>query len=139
MAGGNNLHIVRELFAAWNAHDVEAFLKRLDQKTVWESDAFPAPFSGHEGARQFFKLYLTAFPDLRLDIEQLLAADSYVIVRWRCTGTHLGPLAAISPTGRKVALHGCSVIELKASKGGHARVYFDNATLLRQIGVLPTP
>src|SRR5262244_1702188 len=60
MAGQDNLHIVRESFAAWNAHDVEAFVKRLDTKTIWESDTFPAPFVGHEGARQFFKLYLTA-------------------------------------------------------------------------------
>jgi hypothetical protein len=44
--------------------------KRLDTKTTWESDVFPAPFSGHEGARQFFKVYLTAFPDLHLDIQQ---------------------------------------------------------------------
>ena len=56
MAGQENLQIVREIFAAWNAHDIEAFAKRLDQKTTWESDVFPAPFSGHEGARQFFKL-----------------------------------------------------------------------------------
>src|SRR2546428_6594401 len=60
MAGQESLQIVREIFAAWNAHDIEAFVKRLDQKTTWESDAFPAPFSGHEGARQFFKLYVGA-------------------------------------------------------------------------------
>jgi hypothetical protein len=33
MAGQDTLHIVRELFAAWNAHDAEAFVKRLDAKT----------------------------------------------------------------------------------------------------------
>jgi steroid delta-isomerase-like uncharacterized protein len=137
MAEQENLQIVREIFAAWNAHDVEAFVKRLDQKTTWESDAFPAPFSGHDGARQFFKVYLTAFPDLHLDVEQILPTDSYVVVRWRFTGTHLGLLADVLPTRRKVSLHGCSVIEVKAAKGAHAWVYFDNAHLLRQIGVLP--
>jgi hypothetical protein len=49
MAGQDNLHIVREIFAAWNAHDVEGRVKRLDPKTTWKSDAFPAPFSGHKG------------------------------------------------------------------------------------------
>jgi hypothetical protein len=83
MAAHDNVQIAREGFAAWNAKDVEAFIKRLDAKTVWESDVFPAPFSGHDGARQFFKLYLTAFPDLHLDIEQALpAGDSHVVVRW---------------------------------------------------------
>jgi steroid delta-isomerase-like uncharacterized protein len=138
MAKQDNVHVVRETFAAWNAHDVEAFLKRLDPKTVWESDVFPAPFAGHDGARQFFKLYLTAFPDLHLDIEQILAAgESHVVVRWRSSGTHLGPLADIPATGRKVSLHGCTVEEVKQGKVGHAWVYFDNAHLLRQVGVLP--
>jgi ketosteroid isomerase-like protein len=56
MAGQDNLHIVREIFAAWNAHDVEGLVKRLDTKTTWKSDAFPAPFSGHKGeTRQFLQ------------------------------------------------------------------------------------
>jgi len=55
MAGQDNLYIVREIFAAWNAHDVEGLVKRLDTKTTWKSDAFPAPFSGHDGARQFLQ------------------------------------------------------------------------------------
>ena len=138
MAGQDNLHIAREIFAAWNAHDVEAFIKRLDTKTTWESDAFPAPFSGHEGARQFFKLYLTAFPDLHLDVQQLLAAcESHVVVRWRSSGTHLGPLGDIPATGRKVMNHGCTLMEVRNSKAAHTWVYFDNAHLLRQIGALP--
>jgi steroid delta-isomerase-like uncharacterized protein len=91
----------------------------------------------HEGARQFFKVYVTAFPDLHLDIEQILAAgDSHVIVRWRSRGTHLGPLADIPATGRKASNHGCTIMEVKNNKIGHAWVYFDNAHLLRQIGVL---
>jgi steroid delta-isomerase-like uncharacterized protein len=138
MAGHNNLQIARDSFAAWNAHDVEAFVRRLDTKTTWESDAFPAPFTGHEGARQFFKLYLTAFPDLHLDVEQILpAGDSHVLVRWRSSGTHRGPLAQIPATGRKASNHGCTVMEIKNGKIGHAWVYFDNAHLLRQLGVLP--
>ena len=137
-AGQDNLHIAREIFAAWNAHDVEGFVKRLDAKTRWESDVFPAPFSGHEGARQFFKVYLTAFPDLHLDIEQILAAgDSHVVVRWRSRGTHLGPLGDIPATGRKASNRGCTVMEIKNAKAAHAWVYFDNAHLPRQIGVLP--
>src|SRR5215471_3011813 len=117
MAAQDNLHIAREMFAAWNAHDVEAFIKRLDTKTTWESDAFPAPFSGHEGARQFFKVYVTAFPDLHLDIEQILAAgDSHVVVRWRSRGTHLGTLADIPATGRKASNHGCTVMETRTTR-----------------------
>ena len=138
MPGQDHLHIVRELFSAWNAHDVEAYIKRLDSKVTWESDAFPAPFTGHEGARQFLKLYVTAFPDLHIDVEQMLTAgDSHIVTRWRSKGTHRGPLANIPATGKSATLHGCTVMELRNAKVSHAWVYFDNANLLRQLGVLP--
>jgi steroid delta-isomerase-like uncharacterized protein len=138
MPAADNVHIARETFAAWNSHDTEAFVKRLAPGIVWESDAFPAPFSGHEGARAFLKLYLSAFPDLHFDIEQNVAAgDSHVLVRWRFSGTHLGPLGPIPATGRKASVHGCTVMEIRNSKVIHAWAYFDNAHLLRQLGVLP--
>src|SRR5437016_5205290 len=124
MAGQDNLHIARENLAAWNAHDVNALVKTLDSKTVWESDAFPAPFVGHEGARQFFTLYLTAFPDLHLDMEEILAAgENRIVVRWRSSGTHNGPLANLPATGRKAGVHGCSVMEVKNQKIARAWVY----------------
>src|SRR5215472_3911349 len=107
MAGQDNLHIARESFAAWNAHDVEAFVKRLNTKTIWESDTFPAPFVGHEGARQFFKVYLTAFPDLHLDVEAILpAGESHVVVRWRSSGTHKGRWRTYPPLDGKGASTG---------------------------------
>jgi predicted ester cyclase len=65
------------------------------------------------------------------------AGDSHVLVRWRSRGTHLGPLGDIPATGRKVSNHGCTVMEVRNSKAAHTWVYFDNAHLLRQIGVLP--
>jgi steroid delta-isomerase-like uncharacterized protein len=84
------------------------------------------------------KLYLTAFPDLHLDMEAILpAGESHVVVRWRSSGTHKGPLANLPATGRKGSVHGCSVMEVKNQKIAHAWVYFDNAHLLRQLGVLP--
>jgi predicted ester cyclase len=75
---------------------------------------------------------------VHLDIEQILpAGDSHVVVRWRSRGTHLGPLGDIPATGRKASNHGCTVMEVRNSKAAHTWVYFDNAHLLRQIGVLP--
>jgi steroid delta-isomerase-like uncharacterized protein len=117
---------------------VEAFVERLGANTVWQSDSFPATFSGHAGARQFFQLYVTAFPDLHLDIEQILpAGDNHAVVRWCSSGTHLGPVADIPGTGRTATVRGCTVMEVNNGKVDRAWVYFDNVDLLRQIGVLP--
>jgi predicted ester cyclase len=48
---------------------------------------------------------VTAFPDLHLDIEQMLAAgDSHIVVRWRSSGTHLGKLATFRPADVRRAI-----------------------------------
>lgn len=133
-----NAQIARQSFEAWNSHDVNAFTKLLAEDTVWESDAFPMTFRGQEGARQFFQFYVGAFPDLSFELEQVLSEGDHVVVRWKSTGTHRGDLPDLPATNRTTSLHGCSVSEIKGGKITRAWVYFDNATLLRQLGVLPS-
>ncbi len=137
MAEPQNAQVLRDVFDAWNAHDVERFAKLLAPDTVWQSDAFPQPFQGHAGARQFFQVYVGGFPDLHLDVEQILGEGDTVVARWRSSGTHRGDLAGIKPTNRRSELNGCTVAEVKAGKVGRTWIYFDNATMLRQLGVLP--
>lgn len=132
-----NEQIARQSFEAWNAHDVNAFTKLLADDTVWESDAFPTAFRGQEGARQFFQVYVGAFPDLRFDLEQVLSDGDHVVVRWKSAGTQRGDLPGIPATNRTTSLHGCSVSEVKGGKIKRAWVYFDNASMMRQLGVLP--
>jgi hypothetical protein len=48
MAQHDNLQIVRNVFEAWNKHDVERYVKLLDEKHVIESDTIPAPLTGRD-------------------------------------------------------------------------------------------
>ncbi len=82
-------------------------------------------------------MYLHAFPDLHFEIEQILATGSFVITRWHAKGTHRGELMGIAATNRAGSVHGCTVNELKNGKIVHEWGYWDGATLLRNIGVLP--
>jgi|SRR6266545_1077933 len=75
MSEQDNLRIIRQGWDAWNAHDVEAALKVLDEKHVWETDTLPAPVVGRDGYRQAMQMYLAAFPDLRFSIDQLLSSE----------------------------------------------------------------
>jgi len=114
-------------------------VKNLDEKWIAESDTMPAPVSGHAAAKEFMKTYLTAFPDLRFDIDQMLASGEFVVTRWTASGIHRGPLMGILPTNRKSVTHGCSVSEFKQGKQAHDWVYWDVANMLRQLGVMPGP
>jgi hypothetical protein len=77
------LTISRKLFAAWNAHDADAWLADLAPDFVYQSDSLPQSIvRGHDGARTIFTTYVTAFPDLRFDIEQEIVSGPWVVVRW---------------------------------------------------------
>jgi len=139
MSEQDNLRIARQAFDAWNAHDPERYVKNLDEKWRAESDTLPAPLSGRAAARDFMKLYVTAFPDLHFNIDQMLASGDFVVTRWTATGTHRGPLMSVQPTNRKSVTHGCSVTEFRNSKQIHDWIYWDLANMLRQLGVMPGP
>jgi predicted ester cyclase len=52
------------------------------------------------------------FPDLHIEVEQLLAEDDLVAARWTATGTHTGPLAGIAATGSAVRWGGTDLYRL---------------------------
>ena len=68
-----NLKLARASFDTWNAHDPERYVKLLDEKHVFESDTLPESMTGREAGRQFMKTYISAFPDLHFQIDQILA------------------------------------------------------------------
>jgi steroid delta-isomerase-like uncharacterized protein len=138
MAENANLELVRESFDAWNAHDPDRYVKLLDDQYVQESDTLRQAVSGREAGRGIMQMYLRAFPDLHLDVEQLLTSGDYVVVRWTGTGTHRGELMGIPATNRPGVVRGCSVVEVRRGHIVREWVYWDTANLLRQLGVRST-
>ena len=126
---------VRQLFDAWNGHDPDRLVKLLDEKYMSESDTVPSPVNGREGARQFMLGYTRAFPDLHIDVTQILTDGDYVVARWTAKGTHRGELMGVPPTNRRAITNGCSVIQVRAGKLIHEWLYWDTGHLLKQLGV----
>ena len=137
MSEQDNMKHARQVIDAWNSHDVERFVKLLDEKPVIESDTLSHTVTGKDAARQFYLGYVTAFPDLHFEIDQMLATGEYVVTRWTAKGTHRGDLMGLPPTSRSVVTHGCNVAEYRNGKAVHDHIYWDSGSLLRQLGVLP--
>jgi ketosteroid isomerase-like protein len=81
MTQQDNIQIVRHIFEAWNKHDVERYGKLPDEKHVVESDTRPAPLTGRDAGRQFMQMYVSVFPDLHFDIDQIFGEGDYVTTR----------------------------------------------------------
>ncbi len=139
MAEKENLQLAEQMIAAVNARDLGRYSQRIDDSYTGESEMIPDGVRGPEGARRALNMILTAFPDLRIDVEQMLASGDYVIVRARLTGTQKGTYAGIAPTNKSVSWRACNVVELRNGKAIRGRVYADNLSLLQQIGAISIP
>jgi len=55
-----------------------------------------------DGTLSFFRVLLSAFPDLHMAVEDLLVSGDKTVARVRATGTHQGEFVGVSPTGNRV-------------------------------------
>ena len=134
-----NIQLAEQQIAALSARDIDRYLQGIDDSFVGESELPPSPIHGREELRQAIGVGLTAFPDLRVEVEQILASGDYVVTRLRLTGTHTGNFKGIAPTNKGVSWRSCNVVEIRNGKVIRSRVYGDNASLLQQLGVLALP
>jgi steroid delta-isomerase-like uncharacterized protein len=139
MSEKENIETAKKQIAAFNARRIDEYLNGVDESYVGESESPLGPVRGREGVRKNFEMLLAAFPDLRLEVEQILASGDFVVVRYGITGTHKGNFAGIAATNRPVNYHACSVVEVRNGKAVRLRAYADNATLFQQLGVLSLP
>ena len=139
MAEKDNIELAKQQIAALNARDLDGYLSRIDESYVGYSETRPEPIRGVEGVRQYIQSLLIAFPDLKIETEQVIASGDTVVTRMRATGTHRGSYVGIAPTNKSIVIEACSVTEIKNGKTIHSRMYADNVKLLQQFGVLSLP
>jgi steroid delta-isomerase-like uncharacterized protein len=125
---------VREHIEAENRHDVEATIATFDRPRYEvngeESD-------GESAVRDLLGELMAAFPDFLVEPARIHHADDAVIGEGRVTGTHRGPFGGIPPTGRRIDYPAVAIFEFEEDRLVCEKLYFDNATVLRQLGALP--
>ena len=93
------------------------------------------PREGHEGFAQGF---YAAFPDMHHDIEDVFATEDRVLVRFVLHGTNTGSFFGVPPTGRQVTIAAHVILHVSDGKVTRLLGIFDEAGLLRQLGILPS-
>ena len=138
MTEKENVQLANQAFAALNAHDIDGYLKLIDESVCRRiRNARHGPRTRRRTPT--LTTMFQAFPDLQIQTEELIATSDHIIGRSVLTGTHNGTFAGVAATGKKVSWHSCNVVEIKNGKAIRSRIYADNVSLLRQLGVLPMP
>ena len=137
----DNADITRSFYDAFNARDFDRGAGLVAQEGEIVLAGSGDTFHGPDGAKQFFKLWADGFPDARAIVDRVISSGEQVVVQFTGQGTHTGtfaaPTGALAPTGRAVTLLFCDVLDVRGGTIASLRSYFDTASLLMQIGLMP--
>jgi steroid delta-isomerase-like uncharacterized protein len=91
---------------------------------------------GPEALRDLFTAYRTAFPDLHIEIEELVSAGNKTVISFTLSGTHEGDLMGIAATGRQVKVSGMTLSHFENGKIVEEWELLDQLTLFQQLGIV---
>jgi steroid delta-isomerase-like uncharacterized protein len=126
---------IQEYFDAWKGTDEHKILAYYSDDVVLHLPT--GTLEGKTAVRDnFVRPFIAGFPGNVHAIRNLAHARNLVAVEWSFEALHKGPFANVQATGKQVQVPGCSFYEydLGTKKIPAGRIYFDFATLLRQIG-----
>ncbi len=136
----DNASIARQIYDDWNAREFERIADQATDDAEIILVGSGTRFAGREGSLQYSRSWGDAFPDGRIEVDNLIAAGDTVVVEFTGRGTQTGTLSTpagdIPATGRSVTLQFCDVLEFTSDgKIKSQRTYFDSASLLAQLGI----
>lgn len=116
---------------AEDARDLQGLIDTLAPDCVYEIIPTGQRWERHDGARQFYLSFLSAFPDVKFAMSDIVIGPQGVFEVTEMTGTHRGEWAGMAPTGRTVRLQ--IVIHFpwdpKSQKFAGERIYFDRSSI----------
>jgi steroid delta-isomerase-like uncharacterized protein len=130
--------LVREHMASENRHEFDVTLGTFGHPR-YELIPTGDVFDGPEAVMRYFQETRTAFPDQRNEPIAFHHADDSVIVEFDLRGAHLGSFRGLPATGRSFSCRMVALFLFEDERLVCERVYFDSATILRQLGVAHDP
>ena len=119
--GKGNLEVIDELFAP--------------------SYSFKSPLGidikGAEGFKQNLAMMRSAFPDMNISIDDMLAVDEKVVTRFTMKGTFTGEMMGILPTGKDISVSGIVITRWENGKEVEAWESIDTLAFYQQLGITP--
>jgi steroid delta-isomerase-like uncharacterized protein len=125
----------RRLYELLSAGDIDGFGALLADDFV-EHEETPGLAPTKDGVLQFFRMYRAAFPDLRMDPEDVVAGGDKVVARVRATGTHEGELMGMPATGKSIDVQLIDI--MRFDEDGFVAEHWgvvDMLAMMQQLGV----
>jgi len=132
-----NKATIRRFHEATNSGDLQLLSNTVDE--VFEPDALirtplPIDATGAQAIKEVFTRLLHVYPDLHVEIEDLIAEGDKVVSRNTVTGTQLGEYMGHPPTGKPVTYNEIFVMRFEDGRIAETWGVVDVLAQMRQIG-----
>lgn len=118
----------------WTHHNPQIIQDVIEPTHVLRMGA--QTLEGRKTIRRLYDTYHRAFPELTLQIGNLVSEGPQVALMYTMEGTHSGPLRDIKPTERRVQWIGLSILRLENEMITETTTLWDELHLMEQLGVI---
>jgi len=134
------LQLVEEHVRLENGHDLEGIMRTFGTAPRYDDEPWDLHYAGRDEVRRFYLGLLHAIPDLQIDVQHRHAGETAVVLEVIIRGRHLGVWRGLPPTGARLQFPLCGIYTFdEADRLAGERIYYDRATVLRQLGLLHEP
>lgn len=127
---------LRRFYDLLSAGDIDGFGELLADDFV-EHEETPGLAPTKDGVLRFFEMYRAAFPDLRMNPEDILASGDRAVARVRVTGTHQGEFMGMPATGKSIDVQLIDIIRFGDDGLAHEHWgVVDTMAMMQQLGAV---
>lgn len=140
MSNSNAKNLARRFTQAWNADSLHIVDELAAEDLTVSYTHFPEPFQGPDAFKEMLSQTHQYFPDLTIDIEEIVADDEQAVVHWRYRGTFQeGEMFGVAASGQSVEVAGMTRYHIANGKIQREEGIVDNFGLMMQLGAVPVP
>lgn len=122
---------------AFNEGDLAVLDEILAEDYIGHTSTRAEDLQGRGAIKEYIEGTRSAFPDIELDLEHLVADGEMVASHWTATGTHEGELMGIEPTGNSYEAAGMEITRVEAGRIVEHWHVGDELGMLQQLGIVP--
>jgi steroid delta-isomerase-like uncharacterized protein len=132
-----NVHLTQRVWdEVWHQGKFEV-MKELFTPDFVRHDPNGQELHGREETEQFIRKTRDTFPDLHYTVEDALATQDKVVIRYYFEGTHKGDALGFPATGKQVRYSGILIQRVANGKIAEQWTEADLLSLFQQLGVIP--
>jgi len=139
MANSDAKRVLDDWATSWSSHNTGKLVSLFTDDCVYEDVTFGVVNHGKKELQAFADGVFAGVPDFKIELTARFASGTSAGLEWVMSGTHKGDFPGLPATGKRFSTRGVTILELQAGKIRRNSDYWDAASVMRQVGLLPSP